>query len=134
MVGVWTLLTRRWPARPLAATAGLLAAPMAAMAALPVVWAGRDRPAVTPPTSQMAFLDRWQPAWRPLGAEIAPTRHLALSDLVGRLSLGTSLRGYRVPGATPLLQIPFVPAGEFDVFIEGRSRLAGHGHGAARAR
>ena len=125
VVGAWTLLTRRWPGRSLASTAGVLAAPLAAMAALPVVWAGRDRLAVTPPTSQMAILDRWQPGWRPLGVDITPPRALALGDLVQKLSLGTSLRGHRVPGVAPLLQIPLVPAGAFDVFVEGRSRLAG---------
>ena len=134
VAGAWTLLTRRWPGRSLASTAGMLAAPVAAMAALPVVWAGRDRPAVTPPTSQMALLDRWQPGWRPLGLEVSPPRPLSLDDLVQRLSLGTSLRGQQVPGVSPLLQIPLVPAGEFDVFVEGRSRLDGRRHGAARAR
>ena len=125
VVGAWTLLMRRWPNRSLAATAAVLAAPLAAMTALPVVWAGRDRPAVTPPTSQMAFLGRWQPTWRPQGAEIAPPRPVDLTEVVRRLSLATSPRGHRVSGASPLLQIPLVPAGEFDVFIEGRSRLEG---------
>ena len=95
------------------------------MLALPVVWAGRDRPAVTPPTSQMALLDRWLPAARPFGVELTPTRRLDQDGLIGRLALSTSLRGHRTPGVSPLLRIPEVPAGEFDVFVEGRSRLEG---------
>jgi hypothetical protein len=105
--------------------ASAVAAPMTAMLALPVVWAARDRPSVTPPTSQMALLDRWRPAARPLGVELTPTRRLDQDGLLGRLALSTSLRGHRTPGVSPLLQIPGVPAGEFDVLVEGRSRLEG---------
>ena len=105
--------------------AGVLAVPVAAMTALPVVWAGRDRPVITPPTSQMAFIGRWHPAARPLGVALTPTRWLDLPALLRRLSLDTSFRGYRPPGASPLLQIPLVPAGDYDVFADGRSRLAG---------
>ena len=62
------------------AVAGVLAVPVAAMTALPVVWAGRDRPVITPPTSQMAFIGRWHPAARPLGVALTPTRWLDLPD------------------------------------------------------
>ncbi len=123
VAGLATLVSR-W--RGSAAAAGAVAAPLTAMLALPVVWAGRDRPAVTPPTSQMALLDRWQPAWRPFGLELTPpTRRLDHDGLIGRLALSTSLRGHRAPGVSPLLRIPEVPAGEFDVLVEGRSRLDG---------
>ncbi|MGD9905699.1 MAG: hypothetical protein AB7U83_19680 [Vicinamibacterales bacterium] len=106
-------------------TAAVLAAPLTVMAALSVVWPARDRPWVTPPTSQMAFLDRWHPAARPWAVAVTPTRRLALADLPPRLSLATSLRGYRAPGVSPLLRVPFVPAGTFDVVVEGATRLDG---------
>ena len=102
------------------------------MLALPVVWAGRDRPAVTPPASQMAFLGRWQPARRPLGMALTPTRPLTLADVMRRLALSTSLRGHRTPGVGRCSAFQRLPAGEFDLVVDGRSRLAGTAHGAAR--
>jgi hypothetical protein len=125
VAGLWQQLVKRRPHGVGTAVAGVLAVPVAAMAALPVVWAGRDRPVITPPTSQMAFIGRWHPAARPLGVALTPTRWLDLPTLVRRLSLDTSFRGYRPPGASPLLQIPLVPAGDYDVFADGRSRLEG---------
>lgn len=124
VAGTATLVSRRRGGAT-AVAAGAVAAPLTAMLALPVVWAGRDRPAVTPPTSQMALLDRWLPAARPFGVELTPTRRLDRDGLIGRLALSTSLRGHRTPGVSPLLRIPEVPAGEFDVLVEGRSRLEG---------
>jgi hypothetical protein len=125
VVGLATLVLR-WRGRGvIAAMTVVAAAPVAAMVALPIVWAGRDRPPVTPPTSQMALLDRWHPAVRPLGVELTPTRALALPDVMRRLALSTSLRGHRTPGVSPLLRIPLVPAGEYEVVVEGQSRLEG---------
>jgi hypothetical protein len=123
-IGLATLAGRRWRGS-VAVVARAGAAPLAAMIALPVVWAGRDRPAATPPTSQMALLDRWAPPVRPVGVGLTPTRALDLDGVVQRMSLSTSLRGHRAPGVSPLLRIPLVPAGEFDVIVEGRSWLAG---------
>jgi hypothetical protein len=125
VAGGWTWLSRRRPRPELAPAAAVLAAPVAAMMALPVVWAGGDRPAITPPTSQMTFLERWHPAARPLAVETPPLRRVALEALLPRLSLSTSLRGHRLPGVSPLLRIPLMPAGEFDVVAEGQSRLEG---------
>ena len=48
VAGAWVLLSRWRPAPRVTAVAGVVAAPLAAMLALPVVWAGRDRPAVDP--------------------------------------------------------------------------------------
>ncbi len=125
VAGAWVLLSRWRPRAAVTAVAGVVAAPLVAMLALPVVWAGRDRPAVTPPTSQMALLARWQPERRPLGMELTPTRPLTLADVMRRLALSTNLRGHRTPVLRPLLLIPGLPAGEFDLVVEGRSRLAG---------
>ncbi len=125
VAGLWRLLARRRPHGVGTAVAGVLAVPVAAMTALPLVWAGRDRPVITPATSQMAFIGRWHQVARPLGVALTPTRWLDLPALVRRLSLDTNLRGYRPPGAAPLLQVPQVPAGDYDVFADGRTRLEG---------
>jgi hypothetical protein len=72
----------------------------------------------------MAWLARWRPAQAPTLVQLAPTRALTPDDAPRRLNLGTSLRGRR--GAEePLLRIPDVPAGDYDVFIEPRGAAAG---------
>ena len=96
VAGLWLLLARRRPHGVGTAVAGVLAAPVAVMTALPVVWAGRDRPVITPPTSQMAFIGRWHPAARPLGVALTPTRWLDLPDAG--------------PPAQPRHQLPRLPA------------------------
>lgn len=122
VTGGWVLLRRR---RAAAGWVGAWAAPAAALAALPVVWAGRERPVVTPPTSQMALLERWWPGVHDVAVTLTPTRLIPTGDLARRLSLGTSFRGHRAPGVSPLLQVPLVPAGDYDVFIDAWTRLDG---------
>ena len=112
-------------ARPsLARAAVWLAVPVAVMLGATVTWAGRDRAAHTPSTSQMWFLDRWFPAQAPLAVQLSPSRWLTAAEVPLRLSLGTSTRGALRPDA-PLLQIPTPPAGDYDVFVEGADGLAG---------
>lgn len=122
VTGAWVLL-RRW--RAAAGWVGAWVAPAAALVALSIVWAGRERPVVTPPTSQMALLDRWWPGVHAVGVTLTPTRLIPIGDLARRLSLGTSFRGHRAPGVSPLLQVPQVPAGDYDVFIDAWTRLDG---------
>lgn len=106
------------------ALAWALAAPLAAMAAIPAVAAGRERPLLTASTSQTGLLGRWNPARLPLAVQLAPTRAVAVGDLPRRLSLVTSTR---VPARrdAPLLQVPEVPAGDYDVFVNGDAPLSG---------
>jgi hypothetical protein len=50
---------------------------------------------------------------------------LDASAVPRRLNLGTSRRGQRRPGTEPLLQIPELPAGEYDLYVDGRTPLSG---------
>lgn len=122
IVAAARLVARRRPRS--AAVVTVLAAPAVVMLAATLAWTGRDRAAATPNSSQMSWLARWIPAQAPTLVQLAPTRALTPEDAPRRLNLGTSLRGRR--GAEePLLRIPDVPAGEYDVFIEPRGAAAG---------
>jgi len=118
-------LTRVWPERAVTRMAATLAVPMVAMLAVTLAWAGRDRPALTPSTSQMGFLHRWSPSRLPLAVQLAPTRALTVTDVPRRLTLASTTRGLRPTSGEPLLRIPRVLAGEYDLYVDGRSPLAG---------
>lgn len=121
----WAWLSARGAARASTRALGVAAVPVAVMLAVPVVWAGRNREVLTPSTSQMAFLERWLPDRLPLAVQLTPSRVLDATAVPRRLNLGTSRRGPRRPGPEPLLQIPEVPAGEYDLYVEGRTPLSG---------
>ncbi|MBL8138460.1 MAG: hypothetical protein JNL48_17690 [Acidobacteria bacterium] len=122
VVAAARLVARRQPRA--AAVAGVLAAPAVVMLAATLAWTGRDRAATTPNSSQMSWLARWTAAQAPTLLQLAPTRALTVDDAPRRLNIGTSLRGRR--GAVePLLRLPDVPAGDYDVFIEPRGASAG---------
>ncbi len=124
VAAIAALAARR--ASPAAARcAAWLAVPVGIMLATTITWAGRDRGVLTPSTSQMGFLTRWHPAQAPLAVQLSPIRLVTAVDVLRRLSPGTSLRGPVPPPDGPLLQIPGVPAGDYDVFVEGRSQLSG---------
>jgi hypothetical protein len=116
------LVARRQPRA--AALMSVLAAPAVVMLAATVAWAGRDRAALTPGSSQMSWLARWTPGQAPSLVQLAPTRVLTADDAPRRLNIGTSLRGRRGTEA-PLLRLPDVPAGDYDVFVEPRGTAAG---------
>lgn len=104
--------------RRLASVLAWLGAPLVLMGASTVVWAGRDRPIVSVPTSSLRYLAAWRDGRLPLTAQLTPTRRVAREDGIGRLLLSRSTRGASGPGAAPLLQLPDVPAGDYDVFID----------------
>jgi len=105
--------------------AGVLAAPGVTMLAATIVWAGIDRPALTPSTSQMDFLHRWSPSRLPLALQLAPTRALGVGEVPRRLTLASTTRGLLRSGGEPLLRLPRVLAGEYDIYVDGQSSLAG---------
>ncbi len=121
-VAMW--LSQR-ASRAAARYAAWLALPVGVMLAVTVTWAGRDRSVLTPSTSQTWFLERWFPASAPVALQLSPFRVLAAGDVPPRLNLGTSSRGPVPPVDGPLLRIPTVPAGDYDLFVEGRGQLSG---------
>jgi hypothetical protein len=120
-----TWLARRRPRGAPAAVAFVFAVPLAATAALPLNWAGRDRAAVKSPASQMAFADRLAAASDGVALELSPTRVLDRQGVLQRLTLASGFPGHRGPGVSALLQLGEVPAGDYDVLAEGRTRLDG---------
>lgn len=97
---------------------GWLTTPLVMMAALTVVTAGSGRPVVSAPTSKMRFLAAWRDGAEPLTVLLSPLRRLDAAELTGRLTLESSTRGEPAQGAPPLLQVPNVPAGDYDVFLD----------------
>jgi hypothetical protein len=122
VVAAARLVARRQPRST--AIVAVLAAPAVVMLAATLAWTGRDRAPATPNSSQMAWLARWVPAQAPTLLQLAPSRALTADDAPRRLNIGTSLRGRR-GGEEPLLRIPDVPAGDYDVFLEPRGTSAG---------
>ena len=122
VVAAARLVARRAPRA--AGAAGVLAAPAVVLLAATLAWTGRDRAPATPNSSQMSWLARWTPAQAPTLLQLAPTRTLTMDDAPRRLNIGTSLRGRRGVD-DPLLRLPDVPAGDYDVFIEARGDAAG---------
>lgn len=113
-------------ARPLVARLVAWAAvPVAVMLATTITWAERERAVLSPNSSQMWLLRRWTPSVLPRLVQLNPVRGLAVAQLPARLSLGTSIRGRLRPSNDPLLVIPELPAGDYDVFIDGRALLSG---------
>lgn len=123
-VGAAALLVGRLAPRA-GAAAAFAAVPLTVMLACGIVWSAGDRDVLTPSTSQMSWLKRWDPQRAPLTLQLAPTRLLAVDDAPTRLNIGTSVRGRRGGAAEPLLRIPELPAGEYDLFVEGRRTLGG---------
>jgi hypothetical protein len=126
LVVLW--LSRRWGCRSRgtawAVSGGVLASMV--MAASTLVWAryGTDR-VITPPSSQAAFLEEWNPHWHSLELQLEPIAILTHESVLPRLDLETSNRGPRVGATRPLLYLPLVPAGEYEVVVDGAARSAG---------
>lgn len=126
----WAAITVLWPrlrtsgARWAAVT---VTASTVAMIGAQAVMADRITPVVTPSTSQMSFLRRWDPATESLIIRVSRGRLSPLPvDAVPRqLALATTVRVPVRAGRRPLLEIPHVPAGDYDVVVEGASHLTG---------
>ncbi len=118
-------LMRVHPARAVTRLAATLAGPLVLMLAVTTVWVGLDRPALTPATSQMGFLHRWSPSRLPVALQLSPTRRLEVAEVPRRLTLASTTRGLRPPSGEPLLRIPRVLAGEYDIYVDGRAPLDG---------
>ena len=104
---------------------GWVATPLVAMTALAVVTAGSARPVASVPTSKMRFLASWRDGAAPVTALVSPSRRLDAHEVLGRLTLESSTRGEPPSGTPPLLQVPNVPAGDYDVFLDATEAPTG---------
>jgi hypothetical protein len=93
-------------------------------AGLAVSWRLTRDPAVTPSSSQAEFIRRWNPSRRPVAIVLPALRPIDLSTAEAGLELETSAR-FRDVANHALLGIPSVPAGDYQVVIEGAPQLAG---------
>jgi hypothetical protein len=107
-----------------AMSGGVLA--LAVMIASTMVWRRHERAVITPSTSQLAFLQEWDPDWHPIDVQLKPLSWLAHADVMPRMALETATRGPALPAADrPLLRVPRVPAGEYEIEVFGGPRLDG---------
>ncbi|MEW6322071.1 MAG: hypothetical protein AB1635_13415, partial [Acidobacteriota bacterium] len=115
--------------RPLSAgrawTVAVAVAIVAGHAAGYLTWTGSQRPMGTPATSALALLHTWNPTRQPTVVRLTPTRRATADDVPQLVELATSTRGAPPSGDGPLLSVPFVPAGEYQVVATGSQRLEG---------
>jgi hypothetical protein len=93
-----------------------------------VTWSRHGDAVLTPSTSQLWFLKHFSPSWRPATVSLRPARRLTQDDLLRRLELAGTTRGPRPDRRStglPLLQLPRVAAGDYDVVIRGPARHQG---------
>jgi hypothetical protein len=94
--------------------------------ALAVSWKIMPSRPLTPETSKIAFLERWNPDRRPLIVRLPSATTADTGRVLGELDLRSSTRA-RDRGADPppLLALRRVPAGEYSVVITGARELHG---------
>lgn len=120
----WMASRRMWPDGAWWTLTGAVVA-IAVMLAATLSWAIEREPAVNRATSQAAFLERWDPAWLEVGVRLGPIEFFDADALPPRLRLRTTARHHESRGEAPLLAIPHVPAGEYDLLVAARGHLAG---------
>jgi hypothetical protein len=89
------------------------------------IWQLTGAAALTPTSSQAEFVRRWDAERRPIAIQLPSGRTLDPATATSQLELRSSARARDVSGERPLLAIPWVPAGDYRVVIEGASELAG---------
>jgi len=75
--------------------------------------------------SEIEFIRRWQPIYRPLALSLPSRRLLTSEEALHSIELGTSLRARDAVAPRPLLALNRLPAGEYRVIAEGAGELAG---------
>jgi hypothetical protein len=98
---------------------------LVATVGLTTAWQLTGAAAPTPASSQADLIRRWNPAWRPLAVQLPAARSLDLNAAIATLELRSSARSREITNPRPLLAIPWVPAGDYRVAIEGASQLDG---------
>lgn len=116
----WWLASRRgdpwtWACLSLAATA---------MVASTFAWA-RHGYAVTPGTSSLDLLHHWQGRWHTVGWRSRPWQLYSGARAPLQLRLATSTRGTREARDPALFTAPLVPAGDYELIVDGSARLSG---------
>lgn len=125
-LAVWARLRRAEhpvPGTAWALTGGALS--VAVMIACSIVWTRYDNLAISPSSSQLAFLQEWDPEWHPHEIQLSPVAVLSHAEVMPRLQLDTPNRGPRPGSDRPLLSVPLLPAGEYELVAVGTPTIAG---------
>jgi hypothetical protein len=104
------------------------AAALALMVVSTAIWTRHGERPLTSSTSQLAFLQAWNPAWRTIVVKLRPTGLVAVDRVVEQLELSTATRRPQMSQARdvrPLLDISRVPAGKYMMISKGTSRVRG---------
>jgi hypothetical protein len=80
---------------------------------------------LTPQSSQIDFLRRWHPDLRPVAVALPRIRRLETASVLSRLELSTSPRSRETGDEPTLLTVAWLPAGDYQVVLEGERELAG---------
>jgi hypothetical protein len=99
----------------------ILAGSLAATAS----WAAVRTAPVTPESSKIDFIQRWNPERRPLAVRVPPWRAVPLETALSTIQLRNSVRAREMRQHQPLLALARVPAGEYRLVIEGARDLQG---------
>lgn len=92
---------------------------------LSLSWTYAGASPLTPESSEADFLRRWNPAGRPVVIKLPSMTRLPGASTLHEIELRTSVRARAADADSPLLAIPWVPAGRYQVTIEGAQSLAG---------
>jgi len=93
--------------------------------ALQASWQIQRVRGLTPESSALSFVQRWRPDLRPLAVELPALRALPATTALRNIELANAPQSRGSPADLPLLSLARVPAGDYDVAIEGASRLSG---------
>lgn len=119
-LAVWLAARRRAPAW-VVASAWLL---LTVMASSSLAWTGENS-TFTAATSALDLLRHWPERWSGIGWRSQPYGMVPLGDVPRQLTLASTVRGPRNPDASALLAIPLVPAGDYEVALEGAAHPSG---------
>ncbi len=94
------------------------------MVSLSLVWKGENS-TFTPASSALDLLRHWPERWNGIGWRSQPYGMVPLGDVPQQLRLASTVRGPRNPDASALLAMPLVPAGDYEIALEGGAHPSG---------
>ena len=93
--------------------------------ALSASWTAARTEPLTPESSKIDFVQRWNPDRRPLAVRLPSWETLSPESALASITLASSVRARDLPQQRPLLALTRVPAGEYRLVVEGSRDLQG---------
>ena len=119
-LAVW--LSARRPAQAWVFASAWLA--LTVMVSSSLAWKGGDS-TFTETSSGLDLLRHWPERWSGVGWRSQPYGTIPLGDVPQQLSLASTVRGPRNPDASALVAMPLVPAGDYEIVLEGPAHPSG---------